>query len=252
MVKGLDLFKTHFQDYADQFVLIGGTACDLVMSEAGVSFRATKDLDIVLLIETLTRDFGRVFWEFIRNGGYEIREKESGARQYYRFSKPSISEYPGQLELFCRTPDGLALPEGSELTPIQMGDDVSGLSAILLDEVYYGFLKSGRKQIQGIPIVGTEHLMALKAKAWMDLTARRDRGERVDSNDILKHKRDVFRLLQIADPEFSAEIPAAISLDMEGFLGSMMSEGVDLRSLGIKGMNQDAAIESIRTLFIRK
>jgi len=31
MVKGLDLFRDHFRDFTDRYVLIGGTACDLVM-----------------------------------------------------------------------------------------------------------------------------------------------------------------------------------------------------------------------------
>ena len=48
MVKGLGLFKEHFRPYTDRYVLIGGTACDLAFEEAGLSFRATKDLDIVL------------------------------------------------------------------------------------------------------------------------------------------------------------------------------------------------------------
>src|SRR4051812_18721400 len=110
MVKGLDLFRDHFRSYANQFVLIGGTACDLVMTEAGVPFRATKDLDIVLLIESLTPEFGRAFWEFIRAGAYATREKENGTRQYYRFAKPENSEYPVLLELFSKVPDGLTVP----------------------------------------------------------------------------------------------------------------------------------------------
>ena len=36
MVRGLDLFRAHFRDFADRYVLIGGTACDLVMDEAGL------------------------------------------------------------------------------------------------------------------------------------------------------------------------------------------------------------------------
>ena len=52
MVRGLDLFREHFKDFADRYVLIGGTACDLIMSEVGLQFRATKDLDIVLCIES--------------------------------------------------------------------------------------------------------------------------------------------------------------------------------------------------------
>lgn len=48
MVTGLDVFRDHFKDYQGAYVLIGGVACYLVMEEAGVDFRATKDLDIVL------------------------------------------------------------------------------------------------------------------------------------------------------------------------------------------------------------
>ncbi len=42
MVKGLDLFRKHFDGYADQFILIGGTAATLAMEQAGLEFRAAK------------------------------------------------------------------------------------------------------------------------------------------------------------------------------------------------------------------
>lgn len=58
MVKGLGLFRQHFADCANQYVLIGGTAATLAMEGAGLDFRATKDLDIVLHIEALTASFG--------------------------------------------------------------------------------------------------------------------------------------------------------------------------------------------------
>ena len=58
MVRGLDVFREHFAGHADQFVLIGGTAATLAIEEAGLEFRATKDLDIVLHIEALTPTFG--------------------------------------------------------------------------------------------------------------------------------------------------------------------------------------------------
>ena len=73
MVRGLDVFREHFAAHADQFVLIGGTAASLAMEEAGLEFRATKDLDIVLHIEALSPSFGEVFWRFIEAGRYEIR-----------------------------------------------------------------------------------------------------------------------------------------------------------------------------------
>ena len=30
MVKGLDTFSRYFEDYKDQYVLIGGAACDII------------------------------------------------------------------------------------------------------------------------------------------------------------------------------------------------------------------------------
>ena len=44
MVKGLDVFRDHFQYYLDQYVLIGGAACDILMSEADLEFRVTLDI----------------------------------------------------------------------------------------------------------------------------------------------------------------------------------------------------------------
>ncbi len=30
MVKGIETFKSYFEEYADQYVLIGGAACDII------------------------------------------------------------------------------------------------------------------------------------------------------------------------------------------------------------------------------
>ena len=65
MVTGINSFRERFKDMDDQYTIIGGTACDLLMSEIGEDFRATKDLDIVLIIESITAEFGRRFWEYL-------------------------------------------------------------------------------------------------------------------------------------------------------------------------------------------
>ncbi len=75
MVHGLNKFKEYFTDLKDQYVFIGGTACDLLISDQGGDFRGTKDLDIVLIIEALDASFAKVFWNFICDGGYEHRSK---------------------------------------------------------------------------------------------------------------------------------------------------------------------------------
>ena len=85
MVRGLDIFTEWFKTFSDQYVLIGGTAAALTMQEFGVPFRGTKDLDVVLHIEALTPEFGKVFWKFIDVGGYEIKQHSNGRPRLYRF-----------------------------------------------------------------------------------------------------------------------------------------------------------------------
>ena len=59
MVRGLDSFKDWFRGYKEQYVIIGGTACDLLMSDSGLGFRATKDIDLVLIVEAIDAGFAR-------------------------------------------------------------------------------------------------------------------------------------------------------------------------------------------------
>lgn len=77
MVRGLAIFQAWFKDFENEYVLIGGTAASITMTEAGLPFRSTKDLDIVLHVEILTPAFGQKFWEFVQAGGYQQKEGDS-------------------------------------------------------------------------------------------------------------------------------------------------------------------------------
>ena len=136
MVIGVDRFRAHFAGHEHQYVLIGGAACDLVMDEVGLDFRATKDLDIVLIVEALDRAFAERFWAFIEAGGYEIRERSEGEKILYRFQKPKAADFPAMLELFSRAPAGLELGADSHLAPLPIDEAAASLSALLLDESY--------------------------------------------------------------------------------------------------------------------
>lgn len=61
MVKGFNSFRRWFSGYEEQYTIIGGTACDLLMTEEELEFRATKDIDLVLIVEALTAEFGARF-----------------------------------------------------------------------------------------------------------------------------------------------------------------------------------------------
>ena len=72
-IQGLYKFRDFFQKYTDNYVLIGGTACSILFDEIGENFRATKDLDVVLIVENISTEFGQAFWEFIKEANYNRR-----------------------------------------------------------------------------------------------------------------------------------------------------------------------------------
>lgn len=235
MITGIEKFREQFSEFEGMYTLIGGVACGLLMEDAGLDFRATKDFDIVLIIEALTEEFGRSLWNFIKDGGYEIREKSNGEPMFYRFRNPEDREYPKEIELFSRKSDVLTYDENDRITPIHISDDLSSLSAILLNDEYYNFLKNGLTLINGIQTLDYTHIIPFKAKAWLDLKERKDNGEQVDSRNILKHKRDVFRLSQLISEEDKVELSGEIQIDMENFINHIIDENIVLKDIGVSG-----------------
>lgn len=249
MVRGLDIFRDHFESQADKYVLIGGTACYLAMREMGLDFRATRDLDIVLCAERIDADFSRVFWDFIQKGKYRNRQESTGKKLFYRFYGPGDVVYPHMIELFSRQPDALKIDEESHLTPIPFDDEASSLSAILLNEDYYSFILSGKQFVKGLPIVSVEFLIPLKARAYLDLIERQREGKLVNEKDIRKHKNDVFRLYQILSPESRLSIPELVATDMQRFLEKIVLETVDFKSLGLRNTEQRVVEENLYKIY---
>jgi len=225
MVIGIDRFRAHFAGHEHQYALIGGAACDLIMDEVGLGFRATKDLDIVLIVEALDGAFAERFWAFVEEGGYEVRERSEGEKVLYRFQKPQAADFPAMLELFSRAPEGLNLAADSHLTPIPIDEAAASLSAILLDEDYYAFLKSMVRVVDGIPVLDEAAIIPFKARAWLDLTRDRDAGDKVDDKNIKKHRNDVARLLQLLRPDASYALPDTVASDMRSFVDLATADG---------------------------
>ena len=210
MVKGFDSFKKWFAGCDEHYVIIGGTACELLLNEEGQDFRATKDIDMVLILEAMTTEFCSHFWQYIQAGEYVHRNKATGEAQFYRFSNPGKLGFPSIIELFSRIPDGINLPEEAEL-----------------------------------PILDAEHIIPFKAKAWLDLTNRKASGEQVDSKNIRKHKNDVFRLATLLTAESRISLSASIMVDMTDFLEAMKNEIINTRDIGIAYANKDTLLQLI-------
>ena len=249
MVSGVESFRKWFAEYTDQYTIIGGTACDLLMREDGLDFRATRDIDMVLIVESLTPEFGRRFWEYVKAAGYEHRNKSTGEPQFYRFSNPSSREYPYMIELFSGRVDAIELPEDAVLTPLPLDDEISSLSAILMDADYYQFLREGKIVLNDIPVLDAAHLIPFKAKAWLDLTERNRNGEHVDSKNIRKHKNDVFRLSILLTSDIRVTLSAAIRSDLEKFFSAMEAETIDLKAFGIRSQSQQEILQKLKTIY---
>ncbi len=243
-MKGLDVFRKHFEGLSHHYVLIGGAACEIIMEEVGLDFRATKDLDLVILVEALDAGFGARFWAFVEAGGYQKREQSGGGREFYRFQKPSDPDYPAMLELFSRAPDAITPADGSALTPLPVDEDIASLSAILLDGAYYSALVENGRTVDGVAVLDERMLIPFKAKAHLDLAARREAGEPVDQKTVRKHRADVFRLLQLLADDERVALPESIAADLAAFADKVDADGdFQPKDIGLVG---DAAAQTIR------
>ena len=256
MVKGLDLFRERFKKFEGTFILIGGAACDEWFGAEGLEFRATKDLDIVLIIEVLDAAFVEAFRAFVAEGEYEIQERSEGTPVLYRFAKPKNEKFPSALELFSRKPEGINLGEGQEIVPVKPDIGHHSLSAILLDDNYYSLIQTHKDVRDGLSCANATALIPLKAHAWLNLTKHKADGEKIDSAQISKHRNDVFRLAGTLPGEPGPELPKAIIVDLVSFLDRFPEDSPEWESIlaSIKntlgGAIRPAALRSaIKTFF---
>ena len=242
----INSFIEKFKDYADCYTVIGGTACDILMTEAGTDFRATKDIDMILIMEARYKEFAHIFWEFIREGGYRFGWKNSEKAHFYRFTEPR-SGYPAMIELFSRELNYINfIPDG--IIPIHIDEDTSSLSAILLNDDYYKFMLTGRRVVSGISVLDTEHLIPFKMYAWLDLKDKKARGEHVNERDLKKHKYDVFRLLQIARRDNKIEINGIVYEDIIRFMEEIRMENIPFAQLFLP-FEMEEALAYLREIY---
>ena len=124
------------------------------------------------------------------------------------------------------------------MTPIHIDDSVSSLSAILLNDTYYQALLQGRDVIDGFSVLQHSYLIPFKAKAWLDLKARSQRGEHVDSRDMKKHRNDIIRLAGELVLE-RCDLPDEVRDDMEIFISVMDITDQEIKNLKLRGVRAE-------------
>lgn len=240
---GYERFREWFTPFSSSFCLIGGSACDLLFEEAGLRFRATKDLDIVVIVDEPHEEFARALWDFVGDGRYQVGRRSDGVARYYRFYGPKAEGFPSMIELFARHPAFQLRCEEGDIAPLPVSDAVSSLSAILLDNDYYQFLRDGIVDVGGIGIVDAVHLIPLKARAHIDLNKRKIMGRHVNDRDLRKHKKDVLRLTELIPREVAIEVKARIADDLDSFLRMVEDEGMRIDQLGLNKPLSEALTE---------
>lgn len=243
---GIESFRKKFKEFSDCYTIIGGAACDILMTEADMHFRATKDIDMIILFEDRYRDFARVFWEFIKEGKYQCGWKSSKDIHFYRFTNPS-SGYPVQIELFSRKPD-YHLEVESGIIPIHIDDDVSSLSAILLNDDFYFFMMNGRRIIDQVSVLSAEYIIPFKMYAWLNLKDQKTKGQHVNHHDLTKHKYDVFRLLQIIPVGTRIPSSGLVQETVHSFLSMIEDEELNLQNADI-ALNKEEGIKLLRQIY---
>lgn len=252
MVRGLDTFRTWFDGYSDSYIIIGGTACDAALSDAGFTARATKDIDIILIIEALSESFVAHFWDFVKAAGYQRCEQEMEKRHAYRFLNPSASTFPIQIELFSRKPDALVLPTSLHITPIPVEEGLSSLSAILLNDDYYNFTLQHSTLADSIHYADVAALICLKAYAYLSNKKLNESGINIHSINIDKHKNDVFRLLPLLPPNAKIVLPESIYVDMQAFAETIKNnipEHQVLINAGFRGLSPETLFQNLLAIF---
>ena len=225
MVIGLDIFKAYFKDFGNNYLIIGGTACDIILEDAGFMPRATDDIDIILIFEALSASFVTKFWEFIKEGGYKLQQKGEQNTNCYRFAKPLNPEFPKQIELFCKIPGVMEYVHyGTHLTPIPVDEGLSSLSAILLNEEYYEYTKQNSAFKNGVHFAKPHTLICLKAYAYLNNKQRKEDGQNIRSVNIVKHKNDVFRMTMMLNEAEVFETPASIKTDLQKFADTIKTD----------------------------
>ncbi|SCW43646.1 hypothetical protein SAMN02910456_01122 [Ruminococcaceae bacterium YRB3002] len=164
---------------------------------------------------------------------------------YYRFTSPKQG-YPAQIELFSKRSD---FKLDSRIIPVHIDDDVSSLSAIALDNDFYDFMKMGRRVVDGISVLGAEYIIPFKMYAWLNNAEMRTRGEQVNTDDIKKHKNDVFRLLPLTNPGNKIETKGNVRSTILAFIDAMADEPVAPEFLPGRRSKEDA-IELIKQLYV--
>ena len=107
--------------------------------------------------------------------------------------------------------------------------------------------------IDKLNVASTEALICLKARAFIDLTARKENGENIDNKNIKKHKNDIVRLTFILPTNRTVELPDEIAKDLKAVIEELKNTPPDLKviakNIGVGTITQKQFFTQKETTF---
>lgn len=205
----IDTLLSFLGENNDHFFLIGGHAVAIHLEKLGLTFRATKDFDIVLITKINDSSFSKQLEKMLISGEYKNKFRNN-KKTAYRFENPISNAYPKIIEFFVEEGQ---FPESLDKRLAKLNIEVHEdmISAIVLDKDVFEFAKRHVVIVDRLPVVEINGLIALKTLAYFK---NRNLYEQdlVDENDYQKHRKDIIRLLSVVqNKEPINDLPESLS-----------------------------------------
>lgn len=115
-----------------------------------------------------------------------------------------------------------------------------------------GFILKHSSEVNAIHRANIESLICLKAKAYLEINERIQKGGKEDSRILRKHKGDIFRLGAMLPQGDQFELPGAIKNDMTNFIIDITEElpGKELfGNMGIGRVSPESVLDQLIKVF---
>ena len=111
----------------------------------------------------------------------------------------------------------------NEKTPLSFDGAISSLSAIILDDGYYEFIRDNATNIGGITLLDALHIIPLKMRAHIDINRSYEEGRHCNDKDRRKHRSDIVRLAGLLPPSARLELIEQMRADAGDFFTDFAS-----------------------------
>lgn len=242
-----NILQTFLGNHKDSYFIIGGHAAAYNLSLQSLSFRATKDYDIVIVSEVNDGAFAHDLAELLITGGYEFGYKsDSKKRIAYRFESPSDGRYPEIIEFFVKEGENIqSLDE--RFAKLNIVVDEEKISAMVLNKDIYDFSKKHVIEINNLMFIDKPCLLALKSYAYFENLKLYKEGK-VKSDDYKKHAKDILRiLLSFSESEIvdMNDLPEILKQSLRNIIPILTSSKDQLKTFGL---SKEFITDSINSL----